>query len=88
MPHGSAAAAPKTVGFTGDPFHDSFHGLVRARSAHAPLGLSWADDGAWMTRLPLQPHGYLDHVAVSILELEVPAGGVELAIFLPGFFRR
>ena len=25
MPHESADAAPKTKGFPGDPFHDSFH---------------------------------------------------------------
>jgi len=27
MPHESAAAAPKTKGFPGDPFHDPFHAV-------------------------------------------------------------
>ena len=27
MPHGSAAAAPNTRAFPGDPFHDPFHGV-------------------------------------------------------------
>jgi hypothetical protein len=43
------------------------------------LGLSWAD-GAGMTRLPPQPPRNLDLVAASILEPEVPAGGIALFI--------
>jgi hypothetical protein len=41
------------------------------------LGLPWAD-GAGMTRLPPQPPDNLDHAAASILEPEVPAGGISL----------
>ena len=41
------------------------------------LGLSWAD-GAGMARLPPQPKDNLDRMAVSILEPEVPAGGISV----------
>jgi hypothetical protein len=39
------------------------------------LGLPWAD-GDGMTRLPPQPPASLDRAAASILEPEVPAGGI------------
>ena len=64
MPHESAAAAPKTMGFPGDPFHDPFHGTARPWRAQGFQGSSSvisctspADTGTRgpSTRWPVEP---------------------------------
>jgi hypothetical protein len=40
MPHESAAAAPKTKGFPGDPFHDPFHAFLLAQADGLGGGVS------------------------------------------------
>jgi hypothetical protein len=57
MPHKSAAAAPKTQGFPGDPFHDPFHGARRGLCGRLREG--WPDslDARFLALLALVRDG-------------------------------